>query len=158
MSNLPDNVFRANVGAVIINSRGYVLALQRHDHPDSWQMPQGGLNEHEEPLVAVFREVDEEIGLGRDQLALMRESKDWLAYELPPDRRTLKHGRGQVQKWFLLRLTTEQPILRFDKTDEQEFRSWRWMKLGDLIEVTADFRKPIYEQLAKEFSDVLVRP
>ena len=41
---LPDNVFRANVGAVIINEEGYVLAFERLKIKGAWQFPQGGLN------------------------------------------------------------------------------------------------------------------
>ena len=57
---LPSNVFRAGVCAVIINDRGKVLAFERADIPGSWQMPQGGLNEKEEPLDGVLRELREE--------------------------------------------------------------------------------------------------
>uniref|UniRef100_A0A2P2KU75 Nudix hydrolase domain-containing protein n=1 Tax=Rhizophora mucronata TaxID=61149 RepID=A0A2P2KU75_RHIMU len=31
--------------------------------PNAWQMPQGGIDEHEDPKVAVLRELKEETGI-----------------------------------------------------------------------------------------------
>jgi 8-oxo-dGTP pyrophosphatase MutT (NUDIX family) len=81
-----------------------VLALERSDVPDAWQMPQGGLKPGEEPAQAVLREVEEETGLPRASLEPIRSFPELLAYELPPKLRSKKTGRGQVQYWFFLRL------------------------------------------------------
>lgn len=80
--NLPDNVFRASAGAVIINSEGYVLAFERLEIPGAWQLPQGGINVDEEPLDAVKRELFEEARIGADKLQFLGEYPEWLDISL----------------------------------------------------------------------------
>lgn len=149
---LPSNVFRAGVGAVIINDRGKLLAFERSDAAGSWQMPQGGLNENEEPLDGVLREIREETGLTAADLQLLAECPQWLAYELPEAKRSGKYGRGQVQKWFLFKLTDSEANIETRRRAKPEFASWKWMTLAEVTSLTAPFRRPIYEELAKTLS------
>ena len=153
---LPDNVFRANVGAVISNGAGLVLALERADFRGSWQLPQGGLEKNETVRDAVYREVFEETALEAASLRLLGEHPEWLAYELPPEKRTGKHGRGQVQKWFLFRLDASSP--RLSEAKAGEFVSWKWMRFPELIERTADFRRPTYEKLVAAWGSEFEAP
>lgn len=156
MSKLPDNAFRANVGALIINHSGEVLALERLKLHDVWQLPQGGLEPGEEPEEAVYRELLEETGIDAQQLKLLAIYPDWLAYELEKSLRRPKLGRGQVQKWFLFRLQIADELLDLSKaTGKPEFSQWRWMKFSDLIARTVAFKQPIYEKLALGFADYL---
>jgi putative (di)nucleoside polyphosphate hydrolase len=140
--------FRANVGAVIC-ARGCVLALERSDVPDAWQMPQGGLKPGEEPAQAVLREVEEETGLPRTSLEPIRSFPELLAYELPPKLRSKKTGRGQVQYWFFFRLNKGVAEPRLPPGGE--FRDWKWMKFTDLVKRAVDFRRPVYARLAEYF-------
>lgn len=43
---------------------------------EAWQMPQGGIDENEDPREAALRELKEEIGTDRAQI--IAESKTWL--------------------------------------------------------------------------------
>lgn len=135
--------FRANVGIVVINRAGHVLACERADHLGAWQFPQGGMLASEEPLGAAYRELEEETGIPPDKVELLGEYPEWLAYELPPDSRSSKKGRGQVQKWFLFRFLGSAEDIR----PGHEFRSWKWMNFGELATITAAFRRPIYTRL-----------
>ena len=152
MKGLPSNVFRANVGAVIINSKGKVLALERADVRDAWQLPQGGLEEDETPDTAVLREVEEETGLSTNDLEFLDEYPEWLAYELPEEMRTGKHGRGQVQKWFLFMLKSPESAIHLEHGEMTEFCRWKWTTLKDLAAVTIPFRRSIYTHLAEGFA------
>jgi putative (di)nucleoside polyphosphate hydrolase len=148
--------FRANVGIVVLDDRWEVLALERIDKATGggtgqWQMPQGGLDEGEEPEQAWPRELMEEIHVGADGVELLGSYPEWLAYELPPEVRALpsaqaKQGRGQVQKWFFVRLKPGATI-RLDTAD-QEFIRYRWMSLERLAEETWSVRRAIYRKLA----------
>jgi putative (di)nucleoside polyphosphate hydrolase len=149
---LPDNVFRANVGAVVINREGLVLALERSDIKDAWQLPQGGLKEGEEPLDGVRRELCEETTISSHQVEALAELAEWLAYELPKEQRTRKHGRGQVQKWFLFRFVGDDSEIDLSCAEAREFSRWRWMKMEEICQRTVTFRRPIYERIAKEFA------
>ena len=146
MNPLYNNVFRANVGAVLINQKGEVLAFERINVKDAWQFPQGGLEIDEKPLDAIYRELTEETGILPQQLKLIDTYPEWLAYELDQDKQSLRTGRGQVQKWFLFEFIGEEKDININ-TQEPEFRSYTWMSIDKLIEKTISFRKPIYSKL-----------
>lgn len=142
---LPAQYFRAGAGAVILNGRGLVLALERADAPGAWQLPQGGLEEGETQLQAVVREVLEETGILENNLELLETSPRPLVYELPDRFRNERTGRGQVLSWFLFRLKgrdSEPAVI-----PGREFRAWNWVQFQWLRQQIADFRKPVYEQL-----------
>ena len=143
--------FRASVGAVIINRHGQVLALERTDNHGAWQFPQGGIDDGEEPLAAALREVREETGIAAGELILIRQHPRLLSYELPPAWRSPKVGRGQTQRWFLFRLRRAEAI---SLPSPGEFRAWRWLSFSELLPLTADFRRPIYQELAIEFAEL----
>ncbi len=145
--------FRAGVGAIITDGCGRVLALERSDIPNAWQMPQGGLEEGEEPLQAVLREIQEETGIPSSQLKFSGAYPELLAYELPPPARSQKTGRGQVHYWFLFKLRERGNAI--DLHGSAEFRAWCWMSLEHLIDKTVEFRVPIYRRLATYFADYL---
>jgi putative (di)nucleoside polyphosphate hydrolase len=152
--------FRANVGIVVARADGRVLIFERADKPGQWQLPQGGLDVGEEPRDAALRELQEETGISPEHVELIAEHPDWLAYELPPERRRRKTGRGQVQKWFLYRfLGTDADIDPVPLPGErQEFSACRWMSLADLVEEVWEVRQPIYRALLREWAGVLGDP
>ena len=145
--------FRANVGAVILNADGLVLALERKKIPGSWQFPQGGLDEGEDPLEAVKREIREETGIEEAHLELLSSIPRWLAYELPEDLRSQKIGRGQVQKWFLFRFTGPDEAITMG--DEKEFRAWEWTSMQNLLPKVVSFKQPVYQDLGEYFKEHL---
>ncbi|WP_288147232.1 RNA pyrophosphohydrolase [Thomasclavelia cocleata] len=151
--NLPDNVFRANVGAILVNNNGYVMVFERLKIKNAWQFPQGGLNENEEPLDAIYREILEETGLTMETLTLISEFPEWLAYELDEKMRSSKHGRGQVQKWFLFEFKGNDNQIDIVNVEEQEFSAWKWMKISEVLEIVPSFRKSIYRKLANYWKD-----
>ena len=151
----PPVYFRAGAAAVIIDSSRRVLALERRDVHGAWQLPQGGLEAGEEPLNAVFREVEEETGIRKADLVLLDQYPHPLAYELPPKLRSEKRGRGQVQYWFLFELRGDPS--RIDTTGA-EFDAFRWMRFEELLKTVAPFRAHVYAQLAERFRDHLQKP
>ena len=85
MSDLP---YRPCVGAALFNPAGRVLVARRADLPNAegvaggWQLPQGGMNEGEDPRVAVLRELAEEVGTRK--VRIIGEHPEWLTYDFPP--------------------------------------------------------------------------
>jgi putative (di)nucleoside polyphosphate hydrolase len=145
--------FRANVGIVVLNADGQVLALEREEHPGSWQLPQGGLEVGEEPVEAAGRELGEETGLRWDQVNLLGECGEWLAYELDADMRGPDTGRGQVQRWFYVRLADQAAMIDLSRVDERkgsrEFSAYAWMSLAELLGRTVPFRLGVYRRVAE---------
>ena len=136
--------FRAGVGACVFNARGQVLALKRKGVPEnSWQMPQGGIEDGEDARAALWRELEEETGLLRRQVEIVAECPGWLAYELPVNYRNAKVGWGQVQKWFLLRAPDAVTIT----PDGKEFEDWAWSTPAAMLPLVAEFRRPVYERV-----------
>jgi putative (di)nucleoside polyphosphate hydrolase len=156
MSDLP---YRPNVGAVLFNPRGLVFVARRADMPNAegpargWQLPQGGIDGSEDPAVAVFRELEEEIGTRNAEI--IGQYPGWLAYDFPPNlRRTAGRGkyRGQRQRWFALRFLGEDSDIRLDLDPHPEFDAWKWVRLEELPALAVAFKRPIYEVLAQAFA------
>ena len=137
--------FRAGVGSIIRRPDGRILALERADIPGAWQLPQGGLEKGEEPFEAILREIAEETGIPPGSLTLAGQYPEPLAYELPPEDRSNKTGRGQAQYWFLFDYSGPAAI---DLPVGGEFGSWRWMSFDELVSKVVSFRRPLYEKLA----------
>lgn len=156
MSLLP---YRPNVGAVLFNSDGLVFVARRADLPNAegpaggWQLPQGGIDDDEDPRGAVLRELAEEIGT--DRAEIIGEHPDWLTYDLPPELVGVAFKgrfRGQKQRWFALRFLGDDSDIRLDADPHPEFDAWRWARLAELPALAVDFKRPIYEILARSFS------
>lgn len=156
---MPSRYFRANVGIVVVDHSGKVLVLQRADHPGAWQLPQGGIDEDEDAEAAAWRELWEETGLDRTHVELVGPLTDWVAYELPEDAQTSKTGLGQVQKWFEFRALSAQPTPTLDGGGEApEFSAFSWTPMADVVDGAVEFRKPVYEQVARALADPARRP
>jgi putative (di)nucleoside polyphosphate hydrolase len=138
--------FRAGVVIVVRRDDGHVLAFERVDQPDQWQLPQGGLQPGESPEEAAWRELAEETGLGPADVELVGEHPNWVAYEWPPDVVAGGNRLGQVQRWFFFRLrdATTEP-----SPDGREFGAWRWADTSWLIRQVVPFRRPAYEAVLR---------
>ena len=156
MTELP---YRPNVGAVLFNPQGLVFVARRADLPNAegapggWQLPQGGIDEGEDPRVAVLRELEEEIGTGK--ATIIGEHPEWLTYDLPPDLLGIAwrgRYRGQRQRWFALRFTGQDTDIRLDLDPHPEFDAWHWIELKKLPAIAVAFKRPIYEILARSFA------
>jgi putative (di)nucleoside polyphosphate hydrolase len=154
----PQPGYRPCVGLMVINPAGQVWIGERRDAAGSWQMPQGGIDRDERPLDAALRELVEEIGTDRVELAA--ESRRWYAYDLPPDSiATFHHGRfrGQCQKWFALRFVGRDAEIDIE-TAKPEFLRWRWAAPHEVVDLIVPFKRAVYEAVLAEFSPQLAVP
>ncbi len=161
MSNLP---YRPNVGAVLFNREGLVFIARRAYMPNAegpaggWQLPQGGIDEGEDPKAAVLRELEEEIGTRK--AVILAEHPEWLTYDLPPNLLGIAWRgkfRGQRQRWFAMRFTGEDSDIRLDLDPHPEFDAWRWIPLKDLPSLAVPFKRAIYDELATSFARFATR-
>ena len=150
--------YRPNVGMMIINQKKEIFVGKRIDHPSNfWQMPQGGIDAQEIPSVAALREMDEEVGIKKNKVDLLTESKDWYYYSIPSDlAKTLWKGKykGQRQKWFLYKFKGTDKDVNIH-TEHPEFSDYKWVTKDFLVPNIVPFKKKIYEKLLLEFKDYL---
>lgn len=143
---------RQGVGLLILNDKGQVLAFERSDVPDAWQLPQGGVGEGEPLERAAWRELEEETGLTAEHVTHEAVSDAWVGYELPVELRATKTGRGQIHRWFVFRMKPGVVLPAMPSSPDGEFRDRRWMTIRELERLTVSFRKPIVRTLASWFS------
>ena len=150
--------YRPNVGMMIINQKKEIFVGKRIDHPSNfWQMPQGGIDTQEIPSIAALREMEEEVGIKKNKVDLLTESKDWYYYSIPSDlAKTLWKGKykGQRQKWFLYKFKGTDKDINIH-TEHPEFSNYKWVTKDFLVPNIVPFKKKIYEKLLLEFKDYL---
>ena len=142
---------RNGVGIIILNDENKVFVGKRKDNPvDKWQMPQGGVDEGEDLISAVKRELFEETSI--KNIKILKEIDGFFEYELPDNLiGIIWRGkfRGQKQKWFIAKFLGEEKEINL-KTKHQEFIQWRWISPEKLPDVIVDFKKRLYIKLLNE--------
>lgn len=128
---------------------------------NNFQFPQGGIKRGETPDQALFRELDEELGLSPRHVEVLGVTSDWLYYRLP--RRFVRRGRrpiciGQKQRWFALRFLGRDPDVRVDHSDYPEFDGWRWEEYWRTLEQVIEFKRGVYQRALSELAPLFGQP
>jgi putative (di)nucleoside polyphosphate hydrolase len=148
----PHRGYRRCAGIFLLDAAKRVFVGQRADNKGSaWQLPQGGIDNGEDPVAAGLREMREEIGT--DRASLLASSRVWRAYDLPPALAKRMWGgryRGQTQKWLAFRFDGVDADIRID-LDHAEFRAWRWQDPRQLAELAVPFKRDVYLNVVDEF-------
>jgi putative (di)nucleoside polyphosphate hydrolase len=122
-----------------------------------WQMPQGGIDEGEEPCVAAVRELAEETGVR--SVRIIGEHPQWLQYDLPAEvvGVALKGKyRGQRQKWFAMQFGGDDSEINITPSSgEAEFDKWRWEDPARVSELVVPFKRNVYKQVMQEFLSLI---
>lgn len=146
--------YRPNVGIILCNDAGQVLWAKRIGQ-DAWQFPQGGINTGEKPEDAMYRELAEEIGLGREDVSILACTRGWLRYRLP--KRMVRHKNrplcvGQKQKWFLLKLESADSRVNVRATHKPEFDDWAWVNYWYPLNQVVSFKRDVYRRAMSELA------
>lgn len=155
---IDDHGYRYGVGIVLVNNQGQILLANRKGMVDAWQFPQGGIDHGESPERAMFRELEEELGLTPDTVKILSVTQDWLSYDLPENYRRYYSSPlciGQKQKWFLLQLVEADHMIALDQTLTPEFDYWRWADLIEPMRYVVFFKGQVYEQVLSLFQPII---
>jgi putative (di)nucleoside polyphosphate hydrolase len=147
------NAYRRCVGVMLLNRDGLVFVGRRIDREaeETWQMPQGGIDDGEDLAAAARRELLEETGVSKAEL--LAEAPEWLQYDLPPHLLGIAlkgKYRGQIQKWFAMRFLGEDRDIDLNVHDP-EFDSWRWVPMVALPELIVPFKRQVYVDVVNAF-------
>ncbi len=151
-----DHLYRRGVGVMLLNPGGKVWVGQRIDNPtDAWQMPQGGLDDGEEPWEGALRELEEETGIMSQHVERLADCTEQLRYDLPAELQgKMWRGKwkGQLQDWFLARFTGTDANVNI-ATADPEFRAWKWAEPAQLPDLIVPFKRDLYRRLLEDFGD-----
>ncbi|ELV08339.1 RNA pyrophosphohydrolase [Wohlfahrtiimonas chitiniclastica] len=152
--------YRANVGIILCNRDKKLFWGHRIGHLDSWQFPQGGIDDNETPEEAMYRELKEEVGLSSDDVKILGKTKSWLRYRLP--QRLIRKNNsprciGQKQIWFLLELTADEDAIDLAFFDTPEFDHWKWVEYWHPINEVIYFKRKVYNRALVELAPALFK-
>ena len=146
---------RIGVGIVLLNHENNIFVGKRIDNPqNSWQMPQGGVDQNEDFLQAARRELEEETGI--KSVKLIKALDGWLKYDLPENLLgKLWNGkyRGQKQKWFVMKFLGKNDEINV-KTKNPEFLDWKWVNPSELPDIAVNFKVNVYKEIKKELTSL----
>ena len=155
MSNSSKLPLRIGVGIILLNNENNVFVGKRIDNlKNSWQMPQGGVDQNENFLQAAKRELEEETGI--KSVKLIKELDGWFEYNLPKNLLGKlwkgKYG-GQKQKWFVMKFVGKLDEININ-TKNPEFMDWKWIEFSKLPNIAVHFKVNIYRKIKKELTSL----
>jgi putative (di)nucleoside polyphosphate hydrolase len=155
--------YRPCVGIAVLNRDGRVFIGRRLGGPEhvdethEWQMPQGGIDDGEDPRSTALRELYEETNIR--SVKVLGEVSEWLTYDIPRaivGRAWKGKYRGQTQKWFALRFTGDESEIDVAHpaggAHKPEFVEWRWEPMENLPSLVVPFKRAVYERVVAEFA------
>ncbi len=146
------DLYRPNVAMIIVSNaypkKKEIFIAQRDDLSDIWQFPQGGIDEGEEVLEAMFRELKEEIGTKK--VKIIAEYPKWISYDFPPAiAKKMKPFTGQIQRYFLVKLKKNAKI-NID-TKHPEFSAFKFVEVDEVLDLSSSFKQRVYKKVIKHF-------
>ena len=147
---------RDGVGVIVLNNQNKVFVGKRKDNPvNKWQMPQGGVDNSENYLSAMRRELQEETSI--KSIKILKEIDGFFEYELPEELIGIiwkGKFRGQRQKWFITRFIGNENEINL-QTKNPEFIEWKWIIPDELPKTIVDFKKKMYVELLEILKDFI---
>ncbi len=151
------DLYRRNAGVVVFNHRGQVLLCKRNDVADSWQFPQGGIEDGETVAEAALRELQEETSL--HNVVLVKSLATPARYTFPPQIIAAMKKRGfsnigQDIYWSLVYFYGDDAEINL-QTAEPEFCAYQWSDFASACRLIVDFKKEAYATARAVFEPLI---
>jgi len=146
-------LYRPNVAAILCRDGGQILVAERANFKGAWQFPQGGVDDGESIEEALYREVEEEIGVRRALIRVIAR-RDGYRYAFPKGR--LKYGiyGGQEQTYFQCLFTGKDSDIDLD-THNREFGRWKWIQPREFrMHWVPRFKQRVYRAVFRDFFQI----
>lgn len=146
--------FRKAIGTIILNSKNQIIVFQRSDFPDSWQGPEGGIEDKETILDALYRELYEEVGLEKKDFDIVATRDEPFRYFLDKEAKNKFGIDGQEKYFFIIKLKDDNFKFKFDnKKDEIEFLNYKVLENNkDMLKTVPLFKENIYKEIIEYFN------
>jgi putative (di)nucleoside polyphosphate hydrolase len=153
--------YRIGVSAFIINeNKEFLLVLATKEdplEPDLWKIPAGGVEENEDSITALKRELNEELGIDPNSLEIVGKSKYIDKYNWPKETSEKKYKKtniwydGQEKEIFLTKIITKNYNF---KLQLEEICDVRWVNKEDFkyLLLFKD-QEEIMQKIIEEFKD-----
>ena len=141
--------FRLNVAGILMDARGRILICERLGNAGAWQFPQGGVDDGETLEQALFRELQEEIGVDKTSYRVSAQKGPYhYAYDGGP----IRGFDGKDQYFFLATYSGPEDAIRLD-LPHPEFQAYQWISPSDFkIDWLPNMKKAMYIRV---FEDLL---
>ncbi len=149
------NLYRPCVGIALFNKAGQVFVGERLDSKGAWQMPQGGIDPHENLQIAAFRELKEEIGT--DNATIIKIMDEKLRYDIPKEIQKRLHKiwdvpyMGQEQTWIAMQFNGKDSDINLEADAHPEFGQWQWVNLNQTLDLIVPFKRDLYQKVIAAF-------
>ena len=146
-------LYRPNVAAILCRPDGQILVAERARFKGAWQFPQGGVDDGESAEQALFREVEEEIGVCRDLISIVKQRGGY-RYAFPKGR--LKYGiyGGQEQMYFQCLFSGNDSDIDLN-THNREFGKWKWILPHEFeMRWVPRFKQRVYRAVFRDFFEL----
>ena len=143
--------YRKNVAVIVRDPSNGKLLFCRRCESDNWQFPQGGIDNGEDVMEAMYRELYEEVGLDKDDINIVAISKEWITYDIPTSIRI--KFKGQIQKWYFVDLVSPKEKIDLNQDPKPEFDKYEWVTYWYPLGKIIDFKKEAYRKVLIEFAE-----
>jgi len=142
--------YRQNIAAILQDDQGRILVAERIGIRNAWQFPQGGVDDGEEAIDALRRELHEELGVAPECYQPVH-SRSGYRYEFPPNHRRDGQWDGQEQTYFLCRFAGTDGDIDLAQA-HPEFSAYRWIAPEEFqLSWLPEFKRSVYHQVFQDF-------
>ncbi|MEI7604081.1 MAG: NUDIX domain-containing protein [bacterium] len=127
--------YREGIIAMVMDTDDNFLIVNLVDYKErEWNFPAGGREENETYEETLFRELNEELSIKKEEIEILGKSSFRLKYDFPYEviKRNIERGRnfrGQIKEQYLVRYVGKKETII---PQESEIRSYKWIKREEL--------------------------